>query len=158
MGSCILILLLNLLESVNFGSWFMGGHFSISCHKPRAKVDRLQQIQQEDQDAAQVLGIKSYSPLVSLVDSQGNKHVLSSKDKIPHMVDNNGELQIASPEPQPRIDVEIQVDVAAYKQFGMECKLGKQFTDHRGRLFEPPKMSIVTDRRPLWSVNCLPNL
>merc|ERR1712208_59245 len=129
------------------------GHFSISCHRSRAKVDRRHQKQQEDQDAAQVLGIKSYSPLVSLMDSQGNKHILSPNDKIPHMVDNNGELEIATPEPQPRIDVEIQVDIAAYKQFGMECKLGKQFTDHRGRLFEPPKTSIVTDTGA--QVDCL---
>ena len=89
------------------------GHYSLVCRKPRAKADGLQQIQQEDPDAAQVLGIKSYSPLVSLMDSQGNKHVLSPDDKIPHMVDNNGELEVATPEPQPRIDVEIQVDIAA---------------------------------------------
>ena len=55
------------------------GHFSLSCHKPRVKVDGVQQNQQEDQDAAQMLSIKSYSPLVSLVDSQGNKQVLSPR-------------------------------------------------------------------------------
>merc|ERR1712030_100759 len=99
------------------------------------------------------MSIKSHGPLVSLVDSQGKKHVVSSKDKIPHMVDNNGELEIATPEPQPRIDVEIQVDNAAYKQFGLECKLGKQFTDRSGRLLEPPKTSIVTD--PGAQVDCL---
>ena len=49
------------------------------------------------------------------MDSQGKKYGLSPEDKIPHMVDNNGELEIATPEPQPRIDVEIQVDTAAYK-------------------------------------------
>merc|ERR1712030_69600 len=95
----------------------------------------------ENQDTAKILGIQSYSPLVSLLDSQGNKHVLSPDDKIPHMVDNNGELEVATPEPQPRIDVEIQVDIAAYKQFGMECKLGKQLTDLRGRFVEPPNKS-----------------
>merc|ERR1712030_125632 len=107
----------------------------------------------ENQDTAKILGIQSYSPLVSLLDSQGNKHVLSPNDKIPHMVDNNGELEIATPEPQPRIDVEIQIDIAAYKQFGMECKLGKQFTDRGGRLAEPPKTSIVTDTGA--QVDCL---
>ena len=129
------------------------GHFSIACRVRRAKADTVQQNQQEDQPAAKVMGINLLSPIVALVDSQGKKHVLSSKDKIPHMVDNNGELEIATPEPQPRIDVEIQVDTAAYKQFGLECKLGKQFTDRRGRLLEPPKTSIVTDTGA--QVDCL---
>merc|ERR1711888_247388 len=129
------------------------GHFSLVCHKPRVKADGVQQNQRGDQDAPQVLSIQSYSPLISLVDSQGNKHVPSFGDKIPHMVDNNGELEIATPEPQPRIDVEIQVDIAAYKQFGMECKLGNQITDRRGRLFEPPKTSTVTDTGA--QVDCL---
>merc|ERR1712082_533592 len=66
------------------------------------------------------------------------------------MVDNNGELEIATPEPQPRIDVELQVDTAAFK---LEYKLGKQFTDRRGRLLEPPKTSIVTDTGA--QVDCL---
>ena len=91
--------------------------------------------------------------MVSIMDSRGKKYKLSPKDKIPHMVDNNGELEIATPEPQPRIDVEIQVDTAAYKQFGLECKLGKQFTDRKGRLLEPPKTSIVTDTGA--QVDCL---
>ena len=69
------------------------------------------------------------------------------------MVDNNGELEIATPEPQPRIDVQIQVDTAAYKQFWLECKLGKQFTDRKGRLLEPPKTSIVMDTGA--QVDCL---
>ena len=100
------------------------GHFSIACHTRRVKVDRVQQNQQEDQAAAEVLGIKTFPSIVSLMDSQGKKHVLSPKDKIPYMVDNNGELEITTPEPQPRKDVEIQVDTAAYKQFGLECRLG----------------------------------
>ena len=107
------------------------GHLSIACQARRVKADRVQQNQQEDQAAAEVLSIKLLPPIVSLMDSQGKKHVLSPNNKIPHMVDNNGELEIATPEPQPRIDVEIQVDTAAYKQFGLECRLGKQFTDRR---------------------------
>ena len=91
--------------------------------------------------------------MVSLMDSRGKKHKLSPNDMVPHMVDTNGELEIAKPEPQPRIDIEVQVDIAAYKHFGLECKLGKQFTDRKGRLLEPPKMSMVTDTGA--QVDCL---
>ena len=91
--------------------------------------------------------------VVSLMDSRGRKHKLSPNDLVPHMVDTNGELVVAKPEPQPRIDIEVQVDIAAYKQFGLECKLGKQFTDRKGQLLEPPKMSVVIDTGT--QVNCL---
>ena len=60
-------------------------------------------------------------------------------------IDMNGELVARNPEPQPRMDIEIQVDVAAYQQFGLECKLGKQFTDRKGRLHEPPKLNMLAD-------------
>ena len=68
------------------------------------------------------------------MDSRGNKHKLSPNDLVPHMVETDGEFKVVKPESQPRIDIEIQVDIAAYKQFGLECKLGKQFTDRKGFL------------------------
>ena len=61
------------------------------------------------------------------------------------MVDINGQLEVAKPEPQPKIIINIQVDVLAYQQFGLQSKLGKQFTNHKGRLLQSPKVSMVTD-------------
>ena len=109
--------------------------------KGKLKVDSITQSQQEVQFDTELTTLQ----VVSLMDSRGRKHKLSPDHLVPHMVDTNGELEIAKPEPQPRIDIEVQVVIAAYKQFGLECKLGKQFTDRKGRLLEPPKMSMVTD-------------
>ena len=55
------------------------------------------------------------------------------------------QLKVSTPEPQPKININIQVDVLAYQQFGLQSKLGKQFTNHKGRLLQPPKVSMVTD-------------
>ena len=99
------------------------------CQAPKPKVDSIMQSKQEVQFETELSTLQT----VSLVDSRGNKHKLSPNDPIPHMVDTNGEFKIAKPESQPRIHVKIQVDIATYKQFGLECKLGKQFTDRKGR-------------------------
>ena len=61
------------------------------------------------------------------------------------MIDVKGELVVAKPEPQPKVGIEIQVNVQAYRQFGLTCKLGKQFTSQRGQLLTPPKVTMVTD-------------
>ena len=71
--------------------------------------------------------------VISLRDTKGRRYNLSPDEKVPHMIDMNRELVARNPEPQPRMDIKIQVDVAAYQQFGLECKLGKQFTDRKGR-------------------------
>ena len=126
-----------------------GGHFAGACQSRKLKVDSITQSQQEVQFDTELTILQ----VVSLMDSRGRKHKLSPDDLVPHMVDTNGELVVAKPEPQPRIDIEVQVDIAAYKHFGLECKLDKQFTDRKGRLLEPPKMSMVTDTGA--QVDCL---
>ena len=123
----------------------IAGHFSGSCQTPKPKVDSIKETQFETE--------LSTLQAVSLVDSRGNKYKLSPNDLVPHMVETDGEFKVVKPESQPRIDIEIQVDIAAYKQFGLQCKLGKQFTDRKGRLLEPPKMSMVTDTGA--QVDCL---
>ena len=125
------------------------GHFSVVCRARKPKVDSITQSQQEVQFETELSTLQA----VSLVDSRGNKYKLSPNDLVPHMVDTDGEFRIVKPESQPRIDIEIQVDIAAYKQFGLQCKLGKQFMDRKGRLLEPPKMSMVTDTGA--QVDCL---
>ena len=89
------------------------GHFSVVCRAQKFKADRVKQSQQEDQVEAGLLSIQVLPQMVSLMDSRGKKHNLSPNDMVPHMVDTNGELEIAKPESQPRIDIEIQVDIAA---------------------------------------------
>ena len=104
------------------------GHFAGACRSQKLKVDSITQSQHEVQFDTELPTLQ----VVSLMDSRGRKHKLSPDDLVPHMVDTNGELVVAKPEPQPRIDIEVQVDIAAYKQFGLEYKLGKQFTDRKG--------------------------
>ena len=84
---------------------------------------------------------------------KGNKYRFSPDETIPHMVDVNSEFVVSKPEPQPRLEVEIQVDVQTYKRYGLICKLSSQVTSNEGKLMTPPKLSLVTDTGA--QVDCL---
>ena len=68
-----------------------------------------------------------------------------------------GELVVSMQESQPRLDIKILVDLQAYQQYGLTCKLSSQFTNHRGKLMTPLKLSMVTDtsaQEDTWDLLC----
>ena len=120
------------------------GHFESACKSRRPKTENIAQKQQDAQFEAE-LGAVYSRHAVLLRDTKSKSYILSLDELIPHMVDINGQLEVAKPEPQPKININIQVGVLAYQQFGLQSKLGKQFTNHKERLLQPPKVSMVTD-------------
>ena len=61
------------------------------------------------------------------------------------MVEVNGKYQIAKPVEQPKLQVEVQVDIKTYREFGMADKLQKKFTNRQGKFVKPPKAVFTAD-------------
>ena len=80
-----------------------------------------------------------------LCDGKGKLHKLSPNSPIPHMVEGNGKYQIAKPAEQPKLQVEVQVDIKTYREFGMADKLQKKFTNRQGKFVKPPKAVFTAD-------------
>ena len=65
-------------------------------------------------------------------DRRGNVKQLSPSKPVPHMVEVAGEMVIAMPEDHPKVQVEVQVDMATYKDYGLGFKLGRRFRSRKG--------------------------
>ena len=61
-------------------------------------------------------------------DEKGKLHKLSPNHPIPHILEINGKYQIAKPAEQPKLQVEVQVDITTYREFGMADTLQKKFS------------------------------
>ena len=76
-------------------------------------------------------------------DRKGNVKQLLPCNPIPHMVEVAGKMVIAMPEDHPKVQVEMQVDMATYENYGLEVKLGRR--TRKGCKVAPRKIQMMCD-------------
>ena len=81
----------------------------------------------------------------TLTDVNGRKYRLPLSEPIPHLTDVKGEYQVLKPLEQPKLLVEVEVDIVVYEECNLTCKLNKQWTTKSGKLLKPPKVLITAD-------------
>merc|ERR1711867_56287 len=81
----------------------------------------------------------------SLRDDVGRVIKLSSNKAVPHMVEVKGKWKVQMPKDHPMLRVQLEVDVEAYSQFGLEMKLSKRCMTKGGKVLQVPKVSLLCD-------------
>jgi hypothetical protein len=120
------------------------GHFSNVCRENVEKV-KAEAVKTKHTDEDDPTPMLHSVKLSSLSDLEGNVCQIKITEPIPHLVEHDGKFVVAKPANQPKLMVEMQVDVAAYEEHGLICKLGKQWTKKNGKLLAPPKDFLTTD-------------
>ena len=52
---------------------------------------------------------------------------------------------MARPPKQPKLLVDVQLDIPAYREMNLPCKMSKHWLTKKGKLFQPPKATMTAD-------------
>ena len=110
-------------------------HFAVVCKSTGVKVESVKTVKVPGDFALNSIKARGG-------DSSQNKAMV---EPIPHLEEKFGAYVVAHPAGQPEMRVEVQVDVVAYKETGLQCKLNRNFTAKTGKPQVPPKVVVTAD-------------
>ena len=93
-------------------------------------------------------GSWSEAGLNTVVMKEGGKVLeqkLSRHKPVPHMREVAGKMVVAMPEEHPQVNVDVQVDLAEYKEQGLVIDLCRTFRKKNGSNLPPPRVAMLCD-------------
>ena len=117
------------------------GHFSKTkaCKKVTLKVDRVDGQNEKKAPGKEVMAVGAVR------DGFGKVIKLSNTSPVPHMMDVKGEFVAGMPRSHPALQVQVEIDIQAYEEFGLSLRLGRSFMTRQGKLLHVPKVELLCD-------------